>query len=83
MTQRDTNRVLARRKELGLRLVDVAARAHRKAPLISMLEDGYQPAGPRGRETMCLVAAALESEPWLLWPEEFEEAPGSGEDAEA
>lgn len=77
MTQRDTNRVLARRKELGLRLVDVASRVKKSAALISMIEDGY--VGKHA--TLEAVAVALETKPWLLWPDEF--ADESVVDAEA
>ncbi len=70
MAQRDTNRVLARRKELGLDLKTVASRAKRSVALISMVEGGY--VGKRA--TLESIAAALETEPWRLWPDEFEDA---------
>jgi predicted transcriptional regulator len=67
--QRDDNRALARRQELGLKLTDVASRAKRSAALISNIEHGYVPSK---LSTMVAVAEALETTPLVLWPDEVE-----------
>lgn len=66
---RDENRVLARRKELGLHILVLASRAKKSSGLISMCEGGFVPQLP----TMKAIADALETTPEALWPEEFAE----------
>lgn len=67
--QRDDNRALARRQELGLKLSDVASRAGRSVALISNVEHGYI---PTKIATMLAIADALETTPPELWPDEIE-----------
>jgi transcriptional regulator with XRE-family HTH domain len=58
------------RLEKGWRLVDLAEAIGRKAPLISMMEDGY-----RGRrETRERIAAVLGRPVRELWPDHDEDA---------
>ena len=56
------------RKELGLRLIDVADKARMSVSHISMIEHGYTPA-KASREKL---ARALDGEPADFWPEEYQ-----------
>lgn len=68
---RDTNLVLARRKELGMHIMTLAKLSLTHASLISNVEGGFCPKPA----TMGRIAEALKTTPELLWPDEFE-APG-------
>jgi transcriptional regulator with XRE-family HTH domain len=65
---RDESLMLARRKQLGMHIEILASKSKCNKALISMTEGGYIPKLP----TMIRIAAALETTPELLWPDEFE-----------
>lgn len=64
---RDLNLVRQRREELGLRTIDLAKLLERNAAFVSMMEGGYVPDASRRAQ----VAAALQTTPAMLWPEEY------------
>lgn len=70
---RDLNRVLARRKELGLHLTQLADASETHPSLISNVEGGFVPR----LVTMEKIAAALLTTPEALWPGEFDEIDGT------
>lgn len=67
MVQGAENRVLARRRELGMHITVLAAKADRSAGLISMVCHGYCPK----LSTMEAIAVALDTTVETLWPDEF------------
>lgn len=54
------------RKQLGLRLVDVAERAGVAVSLVSMAEHGYRP-GPKSQKA---IAHAVGASTGSFWPQE-------------
>lgn len=64
---RDTNLVRLRREELGMLLTELAANIGRSAAMLSSVEGGFVPKRP----TQASIAAALDSTPEALWPEEY------------
>lgn len=63
---REDHPLRKRRRELDLRLIDVAQRAGVSTPLISMMEGGYEPSK---RATLERVARAVESTVHDIWPQ--------------
>ena len=64
----DTNRVRLRREEMGMLLKELAQKIGRSAGLLSHVERGFVPKRP----TQVQIAAALNTTPEALWPEEYE-----------
>lgn len=61
------NPVRRRREEQGMLLIELARRVDRSAALISMCEGGFVPK----RGTQVKLAAALNTTPEALWPDEY------------
>jgi predicted transcriptional regulator len=64
---RDVSPLRRRREELGLQVSEVARLINRSAALISNCEGGFVPDHGRRKQ----IAAALETTPEVLWPEEY------------
>lgn len=64
---RDLNRVRLRREEQGMLLKELADAIDRSAALVSMIEGGFV----CKRRTQVAIAAALNTTPEALWPEEY------------
>jgi transcriptional regulator with XRE-family HTH domain len=64
---RDMNPVRLRREELGMLLIELAAAISRSPAMLSMVEGGFCPK----RATQVQIAAALQTTPEALWPEEY------------
>lgn len=64
---RDVNRVRLRREEQGLLLKELADTIGRSPALVSMVEGGFVCRRP----TQIKIAAALDTTPENLWPEEY------------
>jgi len=65
--QRDINRVRNRREEKGMLLKELAGAINRSAAMLSHVEGGFVPK----RATQVKIAAALDTTPEQLWPEEY------------
>lgn len=65
---REENRVRLRREELDMLLKELADKISRSAALVSMIEGGFCPK----RKTQVAIAAALQTTPEALWPEEYQ-----------
>ncbi len=69
MSPEHPNRVQARRIELGIRIVDLAAAIGRSQGFVSMVEGGFSRLAPA---RMVQIADALQTTPDKLWPEKFD-----------
>jgi predicted transcriptional regulator len=65
---RDKSLVKKRREELGMLLIDLAAKIDRSAAFVSTIEGGFVPKLP----AMLKIADALDTTPDVLWPDEVE-----------
>jgi transcriptional regulator with XRE-family HTH domain len=64
---RDMSLVRARREELEMRLIDLAAALGRNAAFVSNMEGGFVPGSSRRAQ----VAEVLKTTPEALWPGEY------------
>jgi transcriptional regulator with XRE-family HTH domain len=65
---RDLNRVRLRREQKGMLLIELAEKLERNAAFVSNMEGGFVP----GADRRAQVAAALDTTPEDLWPEEYQ-----------
>lgn len=64
---RDINRIRLRREERGMLLKELADEIGRSPAMVSMVEGGFV----CKRSTQVKIAAALDTTPEALWPEEY------------